>query len=115
MVRYIEYVKKMIEENQELFSDFRIIHDKYSNESDKYQDEFNRIGEKVQEVVKEYENRVCANTERGIYIHYSGSLAEKFQNEIRRLFPMIDFIGVKSAVKILNHAEDKPFIIKKLL
>jgi t-SNARE complex subunit (syntaxin) len=113
MVRYKEYVKKMIEENQGLFDEFRIIHDKYSQDNEKYQSELNRTGEKVQEVVKEYENRVCANTERS-FSQYSANLAEKFQNEIRNIFPMIDFIGVKvTTTRAVKHSDS--FVLKKLL
>lgn len=113
MVRYKEYVKKMIEENQGLFDDFQVVHDKYSQDNEKYQSELNRIGEKVKEVIQEYENRVCANTERS-YSQYSANLAEKFQNEIRSIFPMIDFIGVKvTTTKTINNPDS--FVLKKLL
>lgn len=115
MVRYKEYVKKMIEENPKLFGEFRTLHDKYSNEQENYQDEYNLVGEKIQEVIKEYENRVCANTERGMYSHYSGNLAEKFQNEIRAVFPMIDFIGIKTTKRNSDYIKDEKFTIKKLL
>ncbi len=115
MVRYKEYVKKMIEENKELFNEFRILHDKYSLNQGMYQAEFNGIGEKVKEVINEYENRVCANTER-TYSQYSANLAEKFHNEIRSIFPMIDFIGIKMS----SGSGSKPtsgdsFKLKKLL
>lgn len=113
MVRYKEYVKKMIDENRDLFDEFRVIHDKYSLENEKHQSELNHIGEKVQEVIKEYENRVCANTERS-FSQYSANLAEKFQNEIRSIFPMIDFIGVKVTSTRTVKSPDA-FVIKKLL
>ena len=114
MVRYKEYVKKMIDENQTLFDKFRIVHDKYYLDQDKYQEELNNIGEKVQEIVKEYENRVCANTERS-YSQYSANLAEKFQNEIRSVFPMIDFIGVKVEKSNTARNSEDTFKLKKLL
>jgi len=113
MVRYKEYVKKMLDENESLFEQFRTVHDKYARDDVKYQAQLNQIGEKVLEVVKEYENRVCANTERS-YSQYSANLAEKFQNEIRRVFPMFDFIGVK--IKTVRSAPNvSPFKLKKLL
>ncbi len=114
MVRYKEYVKKMIAENQEIFNEFRIIHDRYSIDGERHQAELNRIGEKILEVVKEYENRVCANTERS-YSQYSANLAEKFQNEVRSVFPMIDFIGVKSNSMQQKSVSDTIFKLKKLL
>lgn len=115
MVRYKEYIKKMLEENQKLFDEFRIIHTNYFQNQEKYQAEFNDVGSRVLVVIKEYENRVCANTERGMYNRYSGNLAEKFQNEIRGIFPMIDFIGLKTGnIKPPIKPEDI-FTIKKLL
>jgi len=115
MVRYKEYVKKMLEENKEIFDRFRTIHDKYSANQEKFQEEFNTEGVKVQEVIKDYENRVCANTERGGYSQYSGNLAEKFQNEVRSVFPMIDFIGIKTKNTRPISAPDMTFKIKKIL
>jgi len=115
MVRYKEYIKKMLEENEKLFDEFRIVHTNYSQNQEKYQAEFNDIGEKVLVVIKEYENRVCANTERGLYNRYSGNLAEKFQNEIREIFPMIDFIGLKTGNIKSPVSHEDTFTIKKLL
>jgi len=114
MVRYKEYVKKMVDENKKLFDEFRIVHDKYSVDSEKFQSELNRIGEKILEVVKEYENRVCANTERS-YSQYSANLAEKFQNEVRSVFPMIDFIGIKTSFSKITPKSNSSFVLKKLL
>lgn len=114
MVRYKQYVKKMLDENKELFDQFKIIHDKYTQDDVKFQSELNRIGEKVLSVVKEYENRVCANTERS-YSQYSANLAEKFQNEIRRIFPMFDFIGVKISTNKKIADNDNSFTLKKLI
>lgn len=115
MVRYKEYVKKMLDENQKLFEEFRHIHDKYSIDQEIWQEEYNLKGEKILEIIKGYENRVCANTERGMYTHYSGNLAEKFQNEVRSVFPMIDFIGVKTGFSKINPKINTTFVLKKLL
>jgi len=112
MVRYKEYLEKMLSENRELFDEFDVIHSKYVLNQDKYQDEFNTIGKKVNEIISEYESRVCANTERGMYNRFSGNLADKFRNEIRKIYPMIDHIGIKSSKA---DQEGKTFFIKKLL
>lgn len=85
----------MIDENKVLFTDFRKLHDEYALNPNRLQDAFNHQGEAVLELVREYENRLCANTERGQFIRYSGGLAEKFQAELRKVFPMIDYIGLK--------------------
>ena len=115
MTRYKDYFKKMLDENANLFKEFQIVHDKYTNNQKKYQDDLNRVGEKVRDVIKEYESRVCANTERGMYSSYSGNLAEKFQNEVRKVYPMIDFIGIKNDRINETKIKRNVFQIKKLL
>ena len=94
MTKYREYFLKMVEDNKELFGAFRKIHDAYSLNPDELQEKYNKEGEKILEVVREYERRLCANTERGMYSRYSEGLADKFQNEIRKHYPMIDSIGI---------------------
>ena len=84
----------MIDDNKEVFAAFRKLHDEYEHKQEELQDEFNEKGEKILELVREYENRLCRNTERGMYIKFSSKLAEKFQGEVRREFPMIDHVGL---------------------
>ena len=85
----------MISENKEVFDKFTQLHFEYSIDQEKLQEKFNTEGKKVMNVVREYENRLCANTERGMYNKFSTNLAEKFQNEVKKHFPLIDHIGVK--------------------
>lgn len=96
MQRYKEYVKRMIDGNKEIFDQFQRLHDEYALNPDTHQERYNKEGEKVLEVVREYENRVCANQDRGVYSKYSSDLADKFHQELLRVFPMIDHIGLKT-------------------
>ena len=106
MVKYKEYYQKMLEDNGEIFNSFKNLHDNYTLNPESHQQEFNTHGEKVLEIIREYENRLCTDTERGMYSKYSVKLAEKFQNEVRAHFPMVDRIGL---------IIDKPgFAIKKI-
>ena len=100
--KYKVYVQKMIDENKNVFDEFKIVHDKYGLDEDKWQDEFNKKGKRVQELTREYEDNLCRNTERGKYSSYSSNLAEKFQGEVRRLFPMYNHIGIKVDEFALN-------------
>lgn len=84
----------MLEEEKELFDAFRKIHDKYAGDPDACQEELNKIGVKVQDALRRWENRLCAHSEKGGYGKYSAGLAEKFRLEVRRVFPKIDSIGV---------------------
>ena len=112
MTKYKQYFNKMLADNKQVFADFRTLHDSYALAEDKWQDKFNEEGEKVLEIVREYENRLCANTERGIYNKFSSNLAEKFQAEVRKNFPMIDHVGVK--VNQPQPTADSNFNIRKI-
>ncbi len=109
MVKYKEYFQKMFSENRKIFDKFREIHDRYALNSNGLQNEFNIQGEKILEIIREYENRLCANTERGMYNKFSTGLAQKFQDEIRKQFPMIDHIGLKEVTRVKSS-----FFIKKI-
>ena len=112
MTRYKEYFQKMLDENKELFDGFAKLHMDYGLNPEGLQERFNDEGAKVLEIVREYENRLCANTERGMYNKFSGGLAEKFQNEVKMHFPMIDHVGLiveKSAASI-----EPQFVIKRI-
>lgn len=94
MTKYKEYVKKMIDENKEVFTAFKKLHDEYALDTKSLQRRYNEESAKAQDIIREYEDRLCRNTERGQFSSFSGGLAEKFQNEVRKIFPMIDHIGL---------------------
>lgn len=102
----------MIEENYQAFEEFKKLHNHYQLNQDLYQEEFNKIGQKILEIIREYENRLCANMERGIYNKFSARLAEKFQNEVRSHFPMIDHVGL--IVEKPQVAEKTLFVLRKI-
>ena len=106
MVKYKEYYQKMLQDNGDIFVSFKNLHESYTLNPQSHQKEFNEKGEKVLEIIREYENRLCTNTERGMYNKYSTKLAEKFQNEVRTHFPMVDRIGLiiepSFAIKKIN-------------
>ena len=85
----------MISNNDKLFSQFREIHDRYQTTSDpeELQEEFNNIGEQIMILAREWEDKLCNRTE-STHAHYSANLAEKFQGELRKHFPMVDHIGI---------------------
>jgi len=107
VVKYKEYFQKMLADNKSVFDSFRKLHDKYALNPDLHQKELNKKGEKVLMLVREYENKLCANTERGVYSKFSTQLAEKFQNEVHTHFPMVVSIGLAPIDKDL-------FTIKKI-
>jgi len=105
MTKYQEYFEKMIDANKELFERFREIHQQYTLDQDKYQEEFNKEGEKILAVIHEWEGKLCSQSEKGGYGVFTGGLAEKFQAEIKKEFPLIDHIGIivkKFSLKKIN-------------
>jgi hypothetical protein len=109
MTKYKEYFQKMIDENKELFVNFQKIHDLYNLEEEKWQEEFNKQGERVMTIIRHYEDKLCARSEANGYASFTGGLAEKFQEEIRKVYPRIDSVGI---VVKYSHASD--FQIKKI-
>ncbi|MBI2310805.1 hypothetical protein HYU90_03245 [Candidatus Collierbacteria bacterium] len=95
MTKYKQYFKEMLSGNQAIFDDFKKIHDQFALDRMKYQDEFNRQGEVVVEIIHDWEKRLCARMEGGKNGVYSANLSEKFKDEIKKVYPKIDLIGVK--------------------
>jgi len=113
-VKFKEYYKKMIDDNKSIFESFKKLHDEYGLNENTLQEKFNKEGEKILDIVRDYENRLCTNTERGIYNKFSTNLAEKFQNEVRKHFPLIDHVGLKvTNDKTLQDKQDV-FTLKKI-
>ena len=111
-VKYKEYFNKMVDDNKSAFEKFKKLHDNYTINQDSLQNKFNEEGEQILELIHEYENRLCANTERGMYNKYSAGLSEKFQAEVKKHFPMIDHVGLITQNPKLS--ESKEFVLKKI-
>jgi len=109
MTKYQEYFNKMMAENKSSFNAFRLIHDKYAlaRDTDPLQEEFNTEGEKILEIVREWENKLCSQSEKGGYGLFTGNLSEKFHDLVKKSFPMVDHIGI--IVKKVT-----PFSLKKI-
>ncbi len=109
MTRYKEVYNQMISDNKGVFGQFSKIHDMYALNPDSNQDALNESGKKIMEIVRHYEDILCGHSERSGYGSYSGKLAEKFQDEVKKHFPKIDCVGLK----IISKGRD-PFSIKKI-
>lgn len=107
MTKYKEYFNRMIEENKDIFEKFKVLHADYGMEGEKYQDQFNREGQKILDIAHGWENRLCKSSEGGGFGTFTVKLAEKFQEELRNAFPLIDHVGIIAIKSTFN--------IKKLL
>jgi len=92
--KHQQYFQDMIENNQELFDTFKRIHDLYDKDPEKYQEEFNDVGEDVLNIVRKYENMLCSHSEGGKYGKFSSKLSDKFRDAVKGKFPKIDFVGI---------------------
>ena len=93
MTKFKEYFQRMVEQNKNDFESFKIIHDEYALNPDRNQDKYNKEGKKIMFIIKEWESKLCHQQEK-TYSQYTGNLAEKFMEEVRKEFPMIDHIGI---------------------
>lgn len=94
----------MIQTNREAFAKFLTIHNQYGLDEDRFQEVFNQEGEKILKIIKEWENKLCQQSEKAGFSNYTGNLAEKFQAEVKKEFPLIDHIGIIV----------KPFVLKRI-
>lgn len=95
MSKYRQMFLQMMEENKEVFDNFSDIHREYTLDSTKWQKLFNEYGGEVMEIVRNYERKLLGHMESGKYGKFSTSVADKFMNEVRKVFPKIDFVGVQ--------------------
>ena len=96
MTKYKQYFQQMMDENQELFSAFQTIHDGYKQDRKTWSQKFHGQGKEVVEIIRDWEQRLCAGMERGNNAVYSSKLSEKFWGEIKQLYSHIELVGVKS-------------------
>lgn len=95
MTKYKQYLLDMLTQNKSIFDEFLQIHNHYLLDPKPNQEEFNRIGRDIQDIIRRYENRLCSKSESSGYGKFSSKLSENFQKEIKKYFPKIDFIGVE--------------------
>jgi len=91
----MQIFNEMITKYEKEFDEFQVLHNKYMKDPEKWQDEFNKEGEKIMEIVRSFENKLCGHMENTANATYSASLAEKFRSEIKKYLPKLDMIGVK--------------------
>jgi hypothetical protein len=95
MTKYKQAVQEMLMKHQKEFEEFGKVHDVYKLDQGKWQDEFNRIGKPILRIIQETENRLCGKMENSSLGKYSNNLADKFREEIRKIYPYWEMIGVK--------------------
>ena len=95
--KYKEYFSKMQEQNKELFAEFLQVHQDYEADQKKHGVEFHQVGQKVVDVIRDWDRRLCSAMGRGAFSKYSEKLSEKFWGEAKKIFPFIYSVGVKNS------------------
>lgn len=113
MTKFREYFERMITNEKEIFDAFTKLHMQYSLDQDKMQEEFNKRGEKVLKIIREWEGKLCSQSEKAGFGGYTTNLSEKFMLEVRKSFPLIDHIGI-IVKKPVNTKPEVKFGIKKI-
>lgn len=80
----------MLVDNKALFAEFTELSDDFRTNPKKYNDAFKELRLKVLRIIKKNEDKLCARSETTHFSAYSQGLADKFWEEIRLNFPMID-------------------------
>lgn len=111
--KYKQYYERMVEQNQELFNEFKELHDRYDNDQEGLQKEFNEKGEEIMELVREWENKLCMQSEKGGFSNFTSKLAEKFRDELRKDFTFIDHVGLIVSGSTSKNGQAK-FEVKKI-
>src|SRR2546425_554212 len=94
MSKHQEYFQQMLNLNRDAFEKFRKLHDQYVSDPKKYQEQFNLEGEEILSIIREWENKLCNETEGGGFGKFSANLADKFWEQVRFNFPKIDYVGL---------------------
>ncbi len=92
--KYRQILKDTYAQHEEVFAAFRPVHDEYAKNRQALQANFNQTGEKVMEILREAEQRLCRQTESGGYGQYSSKLADTFWKEVKKDWPYIEWVGV---------------------
>lgn len=88
----------MLAKHQDQFDEFKKIHDLFEKDRMKYQDEYNHLGSDIMDIIIDWEKRLCRQMEGGKNGVYSANLSEKFRDEIKKIYPKLDLIGVRLVV-----------------
>lgn len=94
MTKYREYFERMLTNEKDKFDKFIKLHMQYSIDQDGMQEKFNKEGGEIVAIIREWESKLCSTSEKAGYGGYTSNLSEKFWQEVRKSFPLIDYVGV---------------------
>lgn len=86
----------MTDQNEALMNQFDEIHAGYLKDRKAWSKQFHSVGQQVVDIIRDWEQRLCAGMERGANSVYSMKLSEKFWSEVKKRYSHIELVGVKS-------------------
>ncbi len=92
--KFKKAVDEMMADHKKEFEEFLKIHELFKTDQKKWSEKFNEVGKPVMEYVLNAEKRLCSKMENSGHANYSTNLSEKFREEVKKHFPLIDFVGV---------------------
>lgn len=92
--KYKEFYELMLKQNKTAFEEFKKVHDGFIENPKKWKEDFNRLGSDILDIVRDYENRLCRQSEGAGNSKFTTALAGKFQLEVKTHFPKINFVGM---------------------
>ncbi|MBN2016358.1 hypothetical protein JW766_06040 [Candidatus Dojkabacteria bacterium] len=95
-VRYKKIFEDTWKSNEKLFQKFFLLNSEYIDPKNRQhlEQEFQEVGKKVQNLLKEGENELCRHMEKSEHRVFSSKLADKYWDEVRKYFKYIDLVGV---------------------
>lgn len=96
--KYQQFYNLMMEQQGELFAAFKPVHDTFAADRTNQEaaEAFHTQGQKVVDIVRDWDRRLCAGMGRGAFSQYTQKLSETFWDRVRKDFPLIDLVGVRS-------------------
>lgn len=82
-------------QHKDILGAFLDIHDTYKKDRKGNQKLFNEEGKKVREVIEDWDQRLCKQMEKGSNGVFSSKVSEKFWNEVKKDFPLIELVGAQ--------------------
>lgn len=100
--KYKQYAQQMKSQNQELWAEFAKVHQAVLDSGGLDKDpqataQFHKVGQKVVDVMRDWDRRLCSAMGRGKFSKYSQQLSEKFWAEVAKDFELIYSVGLKTS------------------
>ena len=94
--KYKKMFDEMLITNKKVFEEYNELLNKYDLDNKTYAHELYDLQNRVLRIIKHTENGLCSRSETTGHANYSTALADKFWEEVRKVFPRVeDYIEVR--------------------